>query len=251
MKKQLFGLLMTTTLFAPTMTFAAEESMEGKQENTDAVVKAKLTENGGRNEDPMNENSEECQISGNTDLEKSWGYGYIPKEMNINGNNDEKAPLNDEGEQIISISSGNADNTKTHIGVKNKSRQTGAWRLTAKVDLKDKLGEAAEGITFNSKNSYLGERYKYKSSRPIADNAVTTTIPELTDRSNGGKITLNKDETELFTGVEGIVHNGFYNLQLRNCDVTIPNTRRIQNDDFQCNITWNLAQAPAAVEAIE
>lgn len=260
MKKHILGLAMTANLLVPTVTFASEESMSTKNENTDVVVRAKLTQDGGRNEHDTNDklgSTKNVSINGTTDLEKSWGYTHEPTKLTTNS----KVALNDEGKQSLEIKfdKSTSDHNQVNsniafLGVKNKSRQISGWRLSAKTNFVDTLGEKAKGATFSSNKSLVQDLYN-KERRKLDDNELTTTQgcgnSLFTNYSQGGKVVVNNELTEIFSGKEGIVHNGLYTLQLLNCTIELPDTRRIQNDDFKCNITWNLAKAPAAAEVTE
>lgn len=271
MKKRIFGAILTCQLLAPSVGLANADEITSKEESTDTSVKTKLTQNGGRDEREPNYNAEKIELRGSSDLEKSWGYAYIPKKMKISSANN-RNPLKDEGSQQIKLTGqdtadghkgdhdtavpdfvSNPDGPQSayntcaiHLGTKNKSRQTGAWNLTAKVNLKDKLGDKAAGATFTSNNTQIRDNYDNHMT-PLSDNELEI---GLQTKGTDHKISLNNDFSEIFKGKEGIVHNGTYDVAMRQCSVNIPDIRRIQNDDFNCQITWNLAKVPGG-ESLE
>lgn len=114
--------------------------------------------------------------------------------------------------------------------------------------MNEKLGESAQGATFVSnkikiRDMYNGQYYD------IQDDELAIQL-ESKERTNEYKMSLNKDLSTIYDGKEGIVHNGFYDMAMLQCSVNIPNTRRVQNDNYNCNITWSLGKVPTVTEEV-
>lgn len=259
MKRNYFTWVLLLSLFYTPVAYA---------ENTGLGFDIDVGENGGQTEKPTSDNSQTCTNSstimpGINDLQKSWGYMYVPKKLKISAK-DHRLNLKDEGPQEICLvglaandheenpdfatnprPSDSAYNTDgIHLGVKNRSRQQGSWELSAKLQLDDQM--SSQGVQLVSRETNIRDKYE-GNMQPIQDGELIAFDKRaLSSRWEGAPLILNSDATMIFQGKEDIVHNGTYDCRFRKMQIHIPDTRRLQDGNHVVQLQWNLSSVPSA-----
>lgn len=259
MKRNYFTWVLLLSLFYTPVAFA---------NSTGLGFDIDLGTNGGRTEDPTSSNSQSCTSSGSTmpganDLQKSWGYMYVPGKLKISAKN-HRLDLKDEGPQEICLVGRAAHDTEEnpdfatnprpedsayntdgiHLGIKNRSRQQGSWELSAKLQLDNEM--STQGVRLVSRETNIRDKYMGNMT-PIQDGELIAFDKRaLSSRWEGAPLLLNSDSTMIFQGKEDVVHNGTYDCRFRKMQIHIPDTRRFQDGNHVIRLQWSLSSVPSA-----
>ncbi|MDB1654097.1 WxL domain-containing protein [Enterococcus durans] len=246
MKKTFFLTLplLSIGVMCSSATYAATDGGEGDPKTRETPVTATLTIEG---ENPMPPNPDtNGPKPGDTGAPKGpFGISYVPLKFETKATN-----LNDSGEQIVPFEPTNTDES-FHVGVKDKTRDTRGWTLTAKLDWES----APEGFSVKFDNQ--------SDTEPIKNNVGTAAeakLESLTDK-NGSKhivsgdttkgITLKRDGTPVaIMSAENITsgdasYNGVYDYKIGKASLVIPDTSKVKAGSYTGGkVTWNLELTP-------
>lgn len=232
-------LMMSTTLLGAGSVFAASQSTNASPESAETPVQAvlELPENGGTNPTPptppTNPSEPDPENPGNkpNNPEGSFGIAYQPDIFNFG-----TTTLNESGNQEINALMPKDGDHKFHIGVKDKTRETKGWSLTAKLS-----GDitSQKGITISLGNTTGDVQVNRGDSSN--SNLVAAPAGSVTGVAN---VEIGTQSQQIMAGSEGYIHNDVYDYATGQVKMKISDTKNIQAGNYSGNVDWNLAVVP-------
>lgn len=187
-----------------------------------------------------------------------FALSYVPRSLET-----ASTKLKDSGEQTIPFTMTEAQNG--HVGVKDKTRGSKGWQLTAALKWTDKIPVAGAKIEFsNGDNPGVDTLIKNNKgtldgSNPAAD-LQPLTAPEKASISSGGTagstVDAVGDTVEIMSATDmteptnpapdapPYYYNGVYDYKLGKASLILPETNKIKVGQYAAEIQWNLGLLP-------
>ena len=222
--------MVSTTLLGAGQSFAATTDTSADPASTVTDVKASLTlpDNGGDNPNPPSPVDPDNPGNRPNNPSGTFGIAYQPSIFNF-----ESHALNDSGYQDFTAILPSTGDHAFHVGVKDKTRATKGWVLTASL-----TGDIADipGVTMSLGN---GDGAVKENTSEGLVNAPTAAV------SGESLIDLTKvgGATKVMSGQDGFMHNSTYDYQLGIPTLKIADTKTVAAKDYTGNVNWDLSVA--------
>ncbi|MBS6193766.1 WxL domain-containing protein [Enterococcus hirae] len=177
-----------------------------------------------------------------------FGISYVPLSFSTKSTN-----LKDSGEQIVPFAP-TKEGDSFHVGVKDKTRDTRGWDLTASLNWTG--APTGSSIKFDNEKdpepikNNTGTSEKAQLDSLTADNGAGYISSGKTGSSDG-EITLTTDgtavkimsATNITSGTAN--YNGVYDYKIGQASLVIPETSKVKAGTYSGGeVTWNLALTP-------
>lgn len=230
-------LLASTTLLGAVQAYAASETEAANPAATQTEIRAELTASNGDNPLPPSPVDPDTPVNPDEDKpgnkpnnpEGPFGIAYQPTHFNFG-----KAELAESGSQEINVTQ--KPDAGYHVGVKDKTKATRGWTLTAKLS-----GDIASqpGISISLGNG-TGEVKENSAATDASANLVAAP-----DGSVVGQATVDVSNTAqtVMVGNEGFVHSSVYDYELGDVKLKIQDAKKVEAKKYTGTVDWNLAVA--------
>ncbi|MCB8539680.1 hypothetical protein, partial [Enterococcus faecium] len=231
-------LMMSTTLLGTGSVFAAANDSTNKDAQTPVTATLQPADNGGTNPLPPKPGEGEGDNQHNPSLNTKMGFAYYPKAFTI-----EATKLQDSGEQVIPFKKSSETST-FNLGVKDKTRDTKGWTVTANLEWDSNRDIA--GASIQTKNTGV---VKVNQNNGSDDFQSGNLVPENENKvTPNGNVNITNDKVTIMTGNEltgGKIHNAVYDYDLGDVELKIPDTTNITSGEKSGKVKWNLEITPS------